>query len=74
VSNPSNVTPSKSLSIDVKNVKTPYTNSYEKMVPGESGKAPPSPDMDAEQLATQLAASKLMCSLANPGACEMCSA
>jgi len=67
-SNTENVAPSKSggLTLDV-NVKT-------KMVPGESGKAPPSPDMDAEMLATQLAASKLMCSLANPGACEMCSA
>jgi hypothetical protein len=30
--------------------------------------------MDAEQKATQLAAAKLMCSLKNPGACEMCSA
>ena len=33
-----------------------------------------SPDLSEDEKATQLAAAKLMCSLANPGACEMCSA
>ena len=53
----------KGLTIDVK--AKPVAGSEKPLV---------SPDMDAEQKATQLAAAKLMCSLKNPGACEMCSA